>query len=199
LVKYDLILASASPRRAQLLQQIGVSFKVLPADIDERHHLRESPVDYVTRMAVEKARTVAAKHPLGVPILGADTTVVLGSEIFGKPRDFHDARAMLQALSGNSHQVLTAVAVDDGQTSSAIIAKTEVTFRHIREHEYLNYWQSGEPRGKAGAYAIQGYGAVFVENLKGSYSGVVGLPIAQTCMLLEQFKVPIWSQQISSS
>lgn len=194
----DLILASASPRRADLLQQIGVRFKVLPANIDERNHTRESAVDYVMRMAVEKAQAVAANQPLGVPTLGADTAVVLGSEIFGKPRDYDDARAMLQALSGNSHQVLTAVAVDNGETSSALISTTEVTFRHIREYEYLRYWQSGEPRDKAGAYAIQGYGAAFVESLKGSYSGVVGLPIAQTCKLLEAFKVPIWLQEPAS-
>jgi septum formation protein len=194
-VKYDLILASASPRRAELLQQIGVRFKVVPSNIDEKQQPGESAVDYVTRMAVEKARKVATSHPEGVPILGADTTVVLGADIFGKPRDYSDARTMLQALSGNSHQVLTAVAVDDGETSSALVSKTEVTFRHIREHEYLSYWQSGEPEDKAGAYAIQGYGAVFVENLRGSYSGVVGLPIAQTYRLLAQFNVPIWSHK----
>lgn len=194
-MNYDLILASASPRRADLLQQIGVRFKVVPSNIDERQRPRESAVDYVTRMALEKARTVAANHALSVPVLGADTAVVLGAEIFGKPRDYDAARTMLQALSGNTHQVLTAVVVDDGETSAALISETEVTFRHIREHEYLNYWQSGEPRDKAGAYAIQGYGAIFVENLQGSYSGVVGLPISQTCKLLEEFKVPIWSQQ----
>ena len=126
------------------------------------------------------------------PVLGADTCVVLDAKIFGKPRDQDQAIEMLSALSGSTHQVLTAVAMGNTKQCSVSISITEVIFRKITKQECLRYWQTGEPRGKAGSYAIQGYGAVFVESIKGSYSGVVGLPIEATSTLLQAFGVPIW-------
>ena len=187
-----LILASASPRRSEILNQIGVDFTVDPANIDETCLANETATQFVTRMAQEKARAVCLKRADNIPVLGADTIVTTGAKIFGKPENFDDAWAMLRALSGNSHQVFTAVAIDNGEKSAVLMSKTVVKFRTISHSECLSYWHSGEPQDKAGAYAIQGYGAVFVERIEGSYSGVVGLPIAETSMLLKQFDVPIW-------
>ena len=188
----DLILASASPRRSEILKQIGVDFTVEPANIDETGLSDETATQFVTRMALEKARAVCQKRADSIPVLGADTIVTIGSKIFGKPKNIDDAWTMLSALSGNSHQVLTSVAIDNGSKYAVLVSKTMVKFRTISYPEYLTYWRTGEPLGKAGAYAIQGYGAVFVERIEGSYSGVVGLPIAETSKLLQQFKVPIW-------
>lgn len=188
----DLILASASPRRSEILKQIGVHFIVDPANIEEICFSGESATQFVTRMALEKARAVCLNRSDNIPVLGADTIVTIGSKIFGKPKNIDDAWTMLSALSGNSHQVLTSVAIDNGSKYAVLVSKTVVKFRTISYPEYLTYWRTGEPQGKAGAYAIQGYGAVFVERIEGSYSGVVGLPIAETAKLLQQFKVPIW-------
>ena len=192
MLNYDLILASSSPRRAEILRQIGVNFKIVPAEIDETPFSDENAVDYVQRMAVEKVQKVIDTISNDGPVLGADTVVVLGSKIFGKPKSFDDALTMLNALSGSTHQVLTSVAMGENTEFKQLLSFTEVRFRTISTHECHTYWQTGEPRGKAGAYAIQGYGAVFVESIKGSYSGVVGLPIAETEQLLRQFNVPIW-------
>lgn len=189
----DLILASASPRRSQLLQQIGVHFTTEPAHIDETHYSNESAVDYVTRMALEKAQKISQRHSAVVPVLGADTIVHCDGEIFTKPKDFDHSRAMLHALSDNSHEVLTAVAVVNAEISAVLVSTSRVWFRTITDAECLRYWQTGEPKDKAGAYAVQGYGAVFVERIEGSFSGVVGLPIAETTKLLNQFNVPIWA------
>lgn len=188
----DLILASASPRRSEILKQIGVDFTVEPANIDETGLSDETETQFVTRMALEKARAVCQKRADSIPVLVADTIVTIGSKIFGKPKNIDDAWTMLSALSGNSHQVLTSVAIDNGSKYAVLVSKTMVKFRTISYPEYLTYWRTAEPLGKAGAYAIQGYGAVFVERIEGSYSGVVGLPIAETSKLLQQFKVPIW-------
>ena len=185
----NLILASASPRRAELLTQIGVTFVVAPADIDESQREAESPVDYVTRMAVEKA---AAGQQAGLPVLGADTVVVCDGQVFGKPADRADAQTMLLALAGKTHTVMSAVAIDNGTYRQVLLSKTKVTFRAISADECDRYWQTSEPLGKAGGYAIQGLGAVFVTHLEGSYTGVVGLPIAETETLLQQFAIPMW-------
>jgi septum formation protein len=192
LVDYDLILASASPRRTEILRQIGVRHQVVPANIDETSRPQESAVDYVKRMAIEKTQYVISLVPDNNLVLGADTCVVCDSNIFGKPRDQDDAMEMLHALSGKAHQVYTAVALGNKEDCSVIVSTTDVIFRKLSKQECLSYWQTGEPQDKAGSYAIQGYGAVFVESIKGSYSGVVGLPIEQTSLLLQGFGVPIW-------
>ena len=189
----ELILASASPRRAEILQQIGVDFQIEPADIDETPMLQESPADYVKRMAQQKAQHVIDSITgSSSVVLGADTSVVLGYKIYGKPKNQQEAMAMLAALSGKTHQVLTAVAMGNKQRCLLKFSTTDVKFRELDPKECLDYWNTGEPADKAGGYAIQGLGAVFVEKISGSFSGVVGLPIEQTAQLLQTFNVPIW-------
>ena len=190
----DFILASASPRRAELLQQIGARFRVSPAAVDESVMPTETPRDYVARMAVEKASAGWCSSDQKIPAMGADTAVVLGEQIFGKPTDKQHALAMLSALSGTTHSVLSAVAICDGDKTESRISETKVTFRHLKTYEMENYWRTGEPQDKAGAYGIQGLAAVFVERIEGSYSGVVGLPLAETCQLMEQFNLPWWQE-----
>ena len=169
-----------------------------PANIDETPRLNESAVDYVQRMALEKAQNIISHRSEIIPVLGADTCVVCDSQIFGKPRDQQQALDMLSALSGRSHQVLTAVAMGNAEDCLLATSTTEVFFRTLSQQEILCYWNTGEPKDKAGSYAIQGYGAVFIESIKGSYSGVVGLPIEETTKLLHSFSVPIWdSTQIA--
>ncbi len=190
----DLILASASLRRAQLLQQIGARFAIQPANIDENQRPGEPVTLYVQRMAREKAEAVAQKQPAGgLPVLGADTTVVLDNKIFSKPADKTEAIATLRALSGRSHRVLSAIAVVAEDLTELRLSETSVRFRNIKEQEYEHYWSTGEPQGKAGAYAIQGLGAVFVDSITGSYSGVVGLPLMQTFELFERFNIACWN------
>lgn len=199
-----LILASASARRQQLLQQIGVRFTARAMDIDERVRDSETALDYVRRMANEKAQAAWAQlsAPAGL-VLAADTAVVvdngMGEGILGKPGDADEAVAMLAQLSSRVHQVLTAVTLSDGRDSRQAVSDSKVVFRTIDEEEALRYWQTGEPRGKAGAYAIQGLGAVFVKSLSGSYSGVMGLPIFETAELLRQFGVPVWENKPGNS
>lgn len=196
----EIVLASASPRRRELLQQIGVEFTVTPADIDETVRPGESPAAYVLRMATTKARRGYARLPAGVDrrrlVLGADTAVVLDEKILGKPRDRADAEYMLACLSGRTHRVLSAVAVTDGERLESRLSETEVTFRQLRPGESTAYWNSGEPHDKAGAYAIQGRGALLVRELRGSYTGVVGLPLYETAELLEQFG---WQPPVTES
>lgn len=189
----DLILASASPRRAEILQQIGVAFQIAPADIDETPMPQELPIDYVQRMAQEKAQYVIdSVANSSTVVLGADTSVVLGCKIYGKPKNQEEALVMLADLSGKTHQVLTAIAMGNNQRCVIKLSATDVKFRELDPEECLDYWKTGEPSDKAGGYAIQGLGAVFVEKINGSFSGVVGLPIEQTSQLLQTFKVPIW-------
>ena len=189
----DLILASASPRRAEILQQIGVTFQIAPADIDETPMSQELPLNYVQRMAQEKMQHVIDTFAgNSTAVLGADSSVVLGSTIYGKPKSQEEAMAMLADLSGKTHQVLTAVAMGNNQRCVLKLSATDVKFRELDPRECLEYWKTGEPLDKAGGYAIQGLGAVFVEKISGSFSGVVGLPIEQTAQLLQTFKVPIW-------
>jgi septum formation protein len=175
-------LASSSPRRSRILEQMGVEFTAAGVDIDERQHPDETADIMVVRLAVEKACAVAPEP--GTVVLGADTAVVLDGEVFGKPADRADALRMLAMLSGRRHQVMTGVAVLAASMAESVLSVTEVTFRKIAPDEALDYWQSGEPRGKAGAYAIQGLGGTFVESIAGSYTGVVGLPVFETAELL---------------
>lgn len=174
-----LYLASRSPRRRALLEQIGLRVALIDGDTDERRQPGESPKDYVARVAKEKARLGWTRLPAGEqrPVLAADTAVVLGDRTLGKPSDRESARDMLRALSGRAHRVLTAVAlIADGRESSDL-SESRVTFRALTESEIDAYWATGEPHDKAGAYAIQGHAALFVTELHGSYSGVMGLPL----------------------
>jgi septum formation protein len=187
-------LASASPRRRELLAQLGVPHRVAPAGIDESRRAGEPPADYVLRMALEKAIRVAAQPDLSgaLPVLGADTTVLVEGRMLGKPADAAESRAMLELLAGRSHEVLSAVALVDAQGARSRLSRTEVRFRRIDPGEAAAYWASGEPCDKAGGYAIQGRAAAFVESLSGSYSGVVGLPLFETAQLLEAAGIAPW-------
>jgi septum formation protein len=173
-----LVLASASPRRAELLRTAGIRFEVVAADVDERQHDGEDAEAYVRRLATAKATHVAAAHR-GRPVLGADTTVVVDGEVLGKPRDAAEAASMLRRLSGRSHNVLTGVCLigADGRTEAAV-ASTTVEFRPLTAAEIATYVASGEPMDKAGAYAIQGGAGPFVTRIDGDYDNVVGLPVA---------------------
>ncbi|AEI66078.1 Maf-like protein [Corallococcus macrosporus] len=184
-----LVLASASPRRRELLSQLDLRFTVSAADIDETPHAGEPARDYVGRLAREKARVVAARHP-GAWVLAADTTVALGAELMGKPRDAEEAQAMLTRLSGRTHDVYTGVALA-GRHEEALVVHTRVTFRALSAAELAWYANTGEPLDKAGAYAIQGRGGVLVAGVEGSPSNVVGLPLAETVALLERAGVPV--------
>ncbi|MCF6354450.1 MAG: Maf-like protein [Candidatus Polarisedimenticolaceae bacterium] len=182
----QIYLASRSPRRCELLAQIGIYPKVMAADVDESPAPEEVPAEYVIRLALEKAKTVRAMlgdHEM-LPVLAADTAVVTEHKILGKPADRDDALAMMRQLSGRSHKVLTAVALVDTHKRCSRLSVSHVTFRQITAAEALAYWDSGEPQDKAGGYAIQGLGAVFVSHLEGSYSGVMGLPLFETAELL---------------
>jgi septum formation protein len=183
-----IVLASASPRRRELLGVLGVQFEVVPAEIDESRLAGETPAAYVERMALEKARCGGARAGGAQSlVLGADTAVVVGNHTLGKPLDRSDALGMLAALGGRTHRVMTAVAVTDGERLECRISDTAVTMRPISRGEAEAYWETGEPADKAGAYAVQGVGAMFVSHLAGSYSGVVGLPLFETAELLAGF------------
>lgn len=197
--RYDLLLASASPRRRELLDQIGVLYKVVNPNIVEHQQRGEMALEYVQRLALEKSRVGYCMDESAKPTLGADTIVCCDQEVFGKPIDSDHFRHMLTELSHRSHRVLSAVAMTQGQKESVLVAETKVRMRKVSDAELDAYWLSGEPIGKAGGYAIQGYGAVFVEHIEGSYTGVVGLPIAETCRLLNEFSVPIWESSKPSS
>jgi nucleoside triphosphate pyrophosphatase len=176
-------LASVSPRRRELLSQIGVPHVVVGADIDETARPGEAPRDYVLRMARQKALTVWERGER-LPVLAADTTVVLDDVIYGKPRDRADGIAMLGRLSGRMHGVLTAVALADSRGVDLRLSVSTVRFRELTPEECAAYWDTGEPHDKAGGYAVQGAAAVFIESLSGSYSGVMGLPLFETAELL---------------
>lgn len=187
-----LILASASPRRLELLQQIGVPCIVNPVDIPEVPGSDEIPDQFVERLAREKAQAGFQRAGADSVVMGADTVVVSNGRIMGKPTGKEDAIDMLTQLSGTKHQVMTAVAVMDKERILSQVVTTEVSFRNLSRLQCEQYWHSGEPKDKAGAYGIQGLGAVFVVNIKGSYSAVVGLPLAETAELLESFGVGVW-------
>jgi nucleoside triphosphate pyrophosphatase len=185
-------LASASPRRRQLLELIGVPHVVTPADIDETPHPGENGRDYVLRLARDKAAAVRARHA-DLPVLAADTTVHVDGAILEKPQSEADCMRMLALLSGRRHQVYTGLCVVSAAVPTLVCAETEVQFREITPAEMHAYWASGEPRGKAGAYAIQGLGAVFVSNIQGSYTGVMGLPLFETAAALRVHGVAVWN------
>ena len=189
-------LASLSPRRAELLRQIGVDFVQLAGEIDETPCPGELPADYVLRMAQEKANAgwqrMLASGLKKCPLLASDTTVVYQGKILGKPENEQDARRILTLLSGDTHQVMTAVAITDGEQFRTELSVTDVVFKELSDQLIEDYIASGEPADKAGAYGIQGYGAVLVAGISGSYSGVVGLPLMETAQLLAHFGVPCW-------
>jgi septum formation protein len=181
-----LILASSSPRRAELLRAAGIEFKVLVTEVDETRLPGESARDYVLRLSRSKALAVARGNEL---VIGADTTVVVNGEIEGKPVDADDARRMLRALSGRWHEVLTAVTLSRGTHLVSDIESTRVKFAELMEAEIDWYISTGEPLDKAGAYGIQGYGSRFVERIEGNYSNVVGLPVQMVYRMLKGMKM----------
>lgn len=188
-------LASQSPRRQELLAQLGVRYETIDAAVHEQLQAGESPEQYVSRVAREKAGAGLLK--LGgqaqAIVLGADTDVVIDGDVLGKPEDAGQAAALLRRLSGRTHQVHTAVwLVSAGRESSAVVS-TDVRFAELSEREIADYIATGEPFGKAGAYAIQGRAAAFIAGISGSYSGVMGLPLHETSVLLRNFGVPLWS------
>jgi septum formation protein len=197
-------LASKSPRRRELLRQIGVQFDVLTfrsgergddADVDETPYPDEAAERYVERLALTKAaagaRRVHWRKMLRHPVLAADTTLELEGEIIGKPTDVDDAVAILKRLSGRRHRVLTAIAMCDGERTRSAISISDVSFRDLSDHDIRRYIASGEPMDKAGAYGIQGRAAVFIKEIHGSYSGIMGLPLFETAQLLDTFGYPL--------
>ncbi|HUN71445.1 MAG TPA: Maf family protein [Steroidobacteraceae bacterium] len=184
-------LASMSPRRRELLAQIGVPHTVVAAHVDESLLPGEVPADYVARLARLKAATVRRRGEV-LPVLAADTTVVLEGSVYGKPAGRADGIEMLESLAGRTHQVLTAVALATEQSVALRVNCSSVRFRNIERAELEAYWETGEPHDKAGGYAIQGYGAVFVTALSGSYSGVMGLPLFETAELLRDAGIRCW-------
>lgn len=181
-----ILLASASPRRAELLRQVGIAHAVRPVDVDESVRADEAPAAYVLRLAEAKAaalwRQLAPEERR--PVLAADTTVALEGEIFGKPGTLAEARAMLGRLSGRTHAVHTAIALLHAQGSAARVSSSTVTFRELTPAEIDWYWHTGEPADKAGGYAVQGRAAAFISHIAGSYSGIMGLPLFETWELL---------------
>ena len=192
-MKKDFVyLASASPRRSELLRQIGVRFTVRAPAIAEEPLPRETPEAYVVRLAAAKAEAVWVAVGGSHPVLGADTAVVLDGVVLGKPADMPEAVSMLERLSGRAHRVLTAVALRHAGGLETRLSDSEVRFRATTQPERLAYCRTGEPFDKAGGYGIQGHAAVFVEELRGSYSGVVGLPLNETAALLTRCGVEFW-------
>ena len=193
-----LLLASSSPRRRELLLRLGVAFQVRPQDIDESVLNVEKPYDYVQRVALGKALSALAANPDAL-VLAADTSVIVDDQILGKPQDSGDALSMLNLLSNREHAVLTAVTLANSERQRSTVVRTTVNFRYISAAEAQRYWATGEPIGKAGGYAIQGFGAAFVESIEGSFSNVVGLPLFETAQYLQEFGVAIWQQEVVDS
>jgi septum formation protein len=186
----SLILASASPRRAELLANAGYEFDVRVADVDEAVHPGEAPEDYVLRVARDKARVIAAREGGGASlVIGADTTVVAAGQVLGKPRGPADAVRMLTLLSGTDHDVLTGVVIVGRGREEAEVAHTRVHFVPLTDEDIAWYVSSGEPDGKAGAYAIQGRAARFIDRIEGSWSNVVGLPVATIARMIMSLRV----------
>lgn len=184
----SLYLASGSPRRRELLTQLGLSFERLASEVEEQRLAHETAEAYVRRLARDKARAGVAIAPSDLPVLGADTIVVLHHDVLEKPADAADAAAMLSRLSGQTHQVMTAVALADRQQLLECLVVTEVTFRILSADDIRDYIASGEPMDKAGSYGIQGRGGNFVRKINGSYHAVVGLPLVETAELFSQFR-----------
>jgi septum formation protein len=183
---FRIYLASASPRRSQLLDQIRVAHDVVPVDLDESRLLNEPPGKYVQRLAADKARTLWERlaDDARRPVLGADTTVALDGDLFGKPANRGDGLAMLERLAGRTHRVFTAVTLWSANESRTLLSESAVTFAALSDAERIAYWETGEPLGKAGGYAVQGMAAAFITRIVGSYSGIMGLPLAETAELL---------------
>ena len=191
-------LASNSPRRRELLTQIGVAWELVAVEVDERRAAAEEPEQYVRRLASLKAR--AGRLQIGqhdARVLAADTAVVFGDEVFGKPDSRADAQRMLRALSARTHVVLSAVALVSAGGEVVAVSRSEVSFRALTDGEIDCYWNTGEPRDKAGAYAIQGLAAAFVRGLHGSYSGVMGLPLFETATLLRQSGLSLFGETVT--
>lgn len=188
-----LYLASTSPRRRDILASLGLDFDVVPVNVDETPLDGESPAALVLRLSVAKAR--AADVGAEGVALGSDTAVVVDGRMLSKPRDRQDGLEMLGLLAGRAHRVLTGVAVSHSQGTNTALSETDVIFREISRDEALAYWQSGEPRDKAGAYAIQGLGGAFVERIEGSYTGVVGLPVFETIELLRDAGIDVLTKR----
>lgn len=186
-------LASASPRRSALLDQIGVSHRVAPVAVDETVASDETPEHYVSRLAALKAETLWQRLPAAqrLPVLGSDTAVVIDNVILGKPMDENDCVRMLQLLSGRTHQVHTAVALRSAAGNDLRLSISEVTFRELTQMEMRDYWRTGEPADKAGGYAVQGRAAIFISRIAGSYSGIMGLPLYETGELLASLPRPV--------
>lgn len=192
-----LVLASASPRRKELLSLLVKEFEVLPADIDETPMYQENAEDYVVRMAIEKASAAALKYrqqadfDMSAIFIASDTSVVIDGRILGKPASLEDSLSMLRLLSGRSHKVITSLCFSNLQHEHVAtkLVVSDVLFREISNVEIEQYWKTGEPQDKAGSYAVQGLGAVFVRSISGSYSAVVGLPLYETAQLLAQFGI----------
>jgi septum formation protein len=189
-----LILASSSPRRRELLRQLGVPHQAQAADIDEKRLPGEGVEQCVQRLAHQKAERVYLSHgrAAGLPVMAADTAVILGDHMFGKPASRTECLAMLAQLSDRTHRVLTAVALQTSTGVSSHLSDSRVRFRALSSEECARYWDSGEPQDKAGAYAIQGYAAAFIAELHGSYSGVMGLPLFETAELLQRAGIAVW-------
>lgn len=184
----DIALASSSPRRRELLAQLGVNFTLVKADIDEAVLAAEDARTYVQRLALAKAEAGLARLAQPKPVLGADTIVVVDNQILGKPVDFADFKRTMHLLSGRCHQVMTAIALVGQQHKLQQLVCTDVYFRAVTDTEIEQYWQSGEPLDKAGGYGIQGLGGRFVQSINGSYTAVVGLPLCETEQLLQQWQ-----------
>ncbi|MDD1792045.1 Maf-like protein [Enterovibrio makurazakiensis] len=184
----QLYLASASPRRKALLEQLSVRFSVLRVDVEEQRESHEEAADYVRRLSLDKAMAGVEAAPEPLPVLGSDTIVVCDGEVLEKPRDLNDSRRMLSMLSGRQHQVMTAVTIADRNHSLTTLVTTHVWFKSLLDKDIDAYWQSGEPCDKAGSYAIQGLGGRFVTRIDGSYHAVVGLPLYETEALLNEFQ-----------
>lgn len=190
-------LASASPRRQELLQQLGVNFELLRVECDESVVANEVPEEYVKRLAVDKARAGLAtpsSDTRKIPVLGADTAVVVDNTILGKPVDQQHAHAMLSLLSNREHRVLSAVALVSAEKEVVAVSESRVRFAPLTDAQIAAYWRTGEPADKAGAYGIQGLGAIFIENLSGSYTGVMGLPLFETAQLLKEFNIHVLAE-----
>lgn len=194
-----LVLASTSPRRKELLEQVGAVFSQLKIDINEDVRLGESPEAYVLRLAEEKAaagfQQLTRQQQQECVVLAADTTVVCDGNILTKPESLADSQKILGQLSGREHQVMTAIGLHSADSRHKKLVLTHVTFRQLDETEIEAYWHTGEPQDKAGSYGIQGLAAIFVESIRGSYSNVVGLPLCETAELLKQFDIPLWQDK----
>ena len=186
-----IVLASASPRRAQLLDQLGLQYEIMSTDVDECALTNEIVEEYVQRVTLLKAKAASENIAFPALIIAADTTVSIAGKILGKPDSKSHFLDMFMSLSGKTHRVYTAIVVTSGKTTKHALSVNEVDFRPISRREALSYWHSGEPQGKAGGYAIQGLGAMFVAQIRGSYTGVMGLPLFELTQLLNQFDVQI--------